>query len=131
LVGALGQWYKGTIMSNTTDKISGSSEAWDSGDLGSDENYVECVEVDEKAIDEAAELRLISIRLQKSLIEEFKLIAKLNGIGYQTLMRQILKRFADSEIKKLVRDCMLNAEEEAEKKRQLKIFSESEEKKAS
>lgn len=118
-------------MSNTTDKISGSSEAWDSGDLGSDENYVECVEVDEKAIDEAAELRLISIRLQKSLIEEFKLIAKLNGIGYQTLMRQILKRFADSEIKKLVRDCMLNAEEEAEKKRQLKIFSESEEKKAS
>ncbi len=118
-------------MGKTTDKINGTSEAWDSGDLGRDEKYVECVEVDEKAIDEAAELQLISIRLQKSLIEEFKLIAKLNGIGYQTLMRQILKRFADSEIKKLVRECMLNKEEEAEKERQLKEFSKSEGKKAS
>ena len=46
---------------------------------------------------------MISIRLQKSLIEDFKLLADLHGLGYQPLMRQILTRFADSEKKRLLR----------------------------
>ena len=99
-------------------KIEGTAEAWESGELGRDENFARSVEVDEDAIDKALELQLISIRLQKSLIEDFKLIAKINGIGYQTLMRQILKRFADSEVKRLLRECVLNSEEEAERQRQ-------------
>jgi uncharacterized protein (DUF4415 family) len=57
-----------------------------------------------QAIDEALALQLISIRLQKSLIENFKFIATLNGIGYQPLMRQILKRFVDSEKKRILRE---------------------------
>jgi hypothetical protein len=57
-----------------------------------------------QAIDEALALQLISIRLQKSLIEDFKFIATLNGIGYQPLMRQILKRFVDSEKKRILRE---------------------------
>jgi len=94
--------------------IEGTTEAWESRKLGNDENYVERVEVDEKELDDALELQLISIRLQKSLIEDFKLIAKINGIGYQPLMRQILKRFADAEMKNLLRECALKVEKEEE-----------------
>ena len=96
-------------------KIEGTNEAWESRELGSDEDFVKPSKISEDAIDKAAELQLISIRLQKSLIEDFKLIGKINGIGYQTLMRQILKRFAASEIKKLLRECVLNKEEEMER----------------
>ncbi len=101
------------------DKIEGTTEAWESGELGRDEKFAESVEIDEGKVNEALELQMISIRLQKSLIEDFKLIGKINGIGYQTLMRQILKRFADSEIKILLRECVLNQEEERERQRQL------------
>jgi vacuolar-type H+-ATPase subunit C/Vma6 len=101
------------------DKIEGTAEAWESGELGRDGEFAESVEIDEGTVDEALELQMISIRLQKSLIDDFKLIGKINGIGYQTLMRQILKRFADSEIKRLLRECVLNEEEERERERQL------------
>ena len=63
------------------------------------------------------DLQSISIRLPRSLIQDFKLIANLNGLGYQTLMRQILKRFADAEIKQIVRECLLTKEEEEAKAR--------------
>ncbi len=42
--------------------------------------------------------------LQKSLIEDLKHIATLNGIGYQPLIRQILTRFADAEKKRILRE---------------------------
>ncbi len=48
------------------------------------------------------ELQPISIRLQKSLIEDYKLIAKLIGTGYQPLMRQVLTRFAEAEKKGII-----------------------------
>ena len=86
-------------------KIPASDEAWDAGQLGRGEEHVKRVEDDiESKIDKALELQLISIRLQKSLIEDFKHIATLYGIGYQPLMRQILKRFVDGEKKKILRD---------------------------
>ena len=111
-------------------KIEGTIEAWESRELGLDEGFVEPVKVDESAVDEAAELKLISIRLQNSLIDDFKLIGKINGIGYQTLMRQSLKRFADSEIKRLLHECVLNKEEEEERARQLEELKKSEKKRA-
>ena len=84
-------------------KISTSPEAWESGELGQDEDYVKLAEnVDIEAIDRELELQMISIRLQKSLIEDFKMIAKVHGLGYQPLIRQVLKRFADSEKKRLL-----------------------------
>lgn len=92
-------------------QIEGSSEAWESGELGLDENYVEAAEsIDEVAFNEALELQMISIRLQKSLIEDLKMIAKLNGLGYQPLMRQILQRFVDGEKKRLLRKLVSKAE---------------------
>jgi hypothetical protein len=46
---------------------------------------------------------MISIRLSKSLIEDFKFLGDHYGIKYQTLMRQVLARFADAEKKNLAR----------------------------
>jgi hypothetical protein len=82
-------------------------DAWEQGALGQSEDHAEVVELsleEEKAIDEAIGLQMISIRLQKSLIEDFKFIAEIHGLGYQTLMRQILCRFAESEKKRLLQE---------------------------
>jgi hypothetical protein len=88
-------------------KIEATDEAWDSGQLGKDKAYVRVSDaVDEKSIDESSGLVPVSIRLQKSLVNDFKMIAELNGIGYQPLMRQILTRFAGAEKKKIIRDMM-------------------------
>ena len=44
-------------------------------------------------------LQPISIRLPKSLIETFKLLGQKHGLGYQPLMRRVLARFAEAEMK--------------------------------
>ncbi len=80
-------------------------DAWDDRTLGADEEYVEVVrDLDEALIDKTLELKSISIRLHKSLIEDFKLIASIHGLGYQPLMRQVLGRFADCEKKRILRE---------------------------
>ncbi|MBZ0096341.1 MAG: hypothetical protein K8H75_13345 [Sulfuricella sp.] len=83
--------------------ITSSDEAWDDRILGADSEFVKVAEAGmADSIDEASGTQLISIRLQKTLIEDFKLIASLNkGIGYQTLMKQILQRFVDCEKKRI------------------------------
>jgi hypothetical protein len=89
----------------TKQTIPASDEAWDERLLGADEAFVKVAEDDvEGDIDESAGLQMISIRLQKPLIEDFKAIASLSGLGYQTLMRQVLHRFADCEKKRLLRE---------------------------
>lgn len=94
--------------------IRASDEAWDDRSLGADAAFVKKADDDiEAMIDESAGLQLISIRLNKSLIEDFKAIAALNnGIGYQTLMRQILKRFVDCEKKRLLNELAAAKKEE-------------------
>lgn len=83
------------------------AETWESGPFGHEESHVATLpaspELDAE-IDEAVGLQAISIRLEKSLIEDFKLIASMHGLGYQPLMRQALKRFADCEKKRLLRE---------------------------
>ena len=88
-------------------KIASTPEAWDERQLGSDEQYVAVAGPEhDAALDQTLGLKLISIRLPESLIEDFKNIATINGgMGYQTLMRQVLKRFATSELKMIARDC--------------------------
>ena len=100
-------------MSQET-KIEGTDEAWEKRELGCDAEFAEVADIDENLIDDSLDLQLISIRLQKSLIEDFKLIAKINGIGYQPLMRQILKRFADCEKKKIIRELASEVQKEEE-----------------
>lgn len=88
---------------DATDKISDTSNAWDDGELGRDVEFVAVAPVEDEArINEALGLRPISIRLEQSLIDDFKALGAINGLGYQTLMRQVLKRFADSEKKRIL-----------------------------
>jgi predicted DNA binding CopG/RHH family protein len=104
----------GIIMNR--ELIRASDEAWDDRSLGADAAFVKKADNDiEAIIDESAGLQLISIRLNKSLIEDFKAIAALNnGIGYQTLMRQVLKRFVDCEKKRLLNEMVAAKKEEQE-----------------
>ena len=81
-------------------KIEGTAEAWESGELGRDAAHAKpASQALAQQIDDALELQMISIRLPKELIEDFKMIATYHGIGYQPLMRDALKRFASSEMK--------------------------------
>jgi hypothetical protein len=83
-------------------KIVGTAEAWESGALGRDADHAVAAPVETaQQIDDALGLQMISIRLPKELIEEFKMVALYHNVGYQPLMRDALKRFASAEIKKI------------------------------
>lgn len=83
-------------------KIAGTAEAWESGVLGRDAAHAVRAPAELVGeVDEALGLQMISIRLPKELIEEFKMVATYHNVGYQPLMRDALKRFASSEIKKI------------------------------
>lgn len=83
--------------------IQGTAEAWESRELGADPKHAKRVS-EEKArlIEEAIGLQPISIRLDKALIDSFKILAEFHGVGYQPLMRDALKRFAEHEMKNIV-----------------------------
>jgi predicted DNA binding CopG/RHH family protein len=69
-------------------------DKWETRELGASEEHVRKLShEDEKNIDDALNLQLVSIRLQKSLIEEFKNLAKSEGIGYQPFIRQVLTNY--------------------------------------
>ncbi len=105
---------------STPDKIPASDEAWETGELGADFKYAEIAKEDaalEDQIDEALELQAISIRLQKSLIDDFKGIAALHGVGYQPLMRQVLNRFVDCEKKRILNERVSEMREQQAKAR--------------
>ena len=88
---------------NATENIFGTDEAWESGKLGADEKSARPVDPEiEKGIDESLGLQMISIRLDKGLIESFKMIGEFHGIGYQPLMRDALRKFAEGEMKSIV-----------------------------
>ena len=68
--------------------------AWDNRDLGSDEQFARRVSPErERAVHEALGLHSISIRLQTEIIDQLKVLAKEEGLGYQPLIRQILTRY--------------------------------------
>ena len=74
------------------------TDQWEDKELGADENFAQRTPAEREQrlnqlIDNALELELISIRLQKGLIEAFKELADLEGIGYQPLMRNVLTRY--------------------------------------
>ena len=99
-----------------TNKIEGTTEAWESRELGADEDFVASVDHDDALIEEAVGLQMISIRLQKSLLEELKLIANINGLGYQPLIKQALKRFVEGEKKMILKQLSRQAKENDKEK---------------
>lgn len=105
-------------------------DPWETGALGRSLEHAVVVddEAEEAAIDQALNLRLISIRLEQSLIDAFKLIASRNkNIGYQTLMRQSLKRFAAAEIKRIANE--MTAETRAVEKAHKEMVAQAEKEK--
>ena len=88
---------------NAPKKIKGSIENWEGGSLGQDARHAKRAPPElERQIDEAQGMHAISIRLDRELIETFKQIARIHDIGYQPLMREALRRFADAEIKTIL-----------------------------
>lgn len=99
----------------TKAKKPGTAEAWDSGELGENANSAKVASAETtQAINDALGLQMISIRLPKSVIEDFKVIAQIEGVGYQPLMRTALVRFAECEAKRVMREYA--AQRESEKK---------------
>ena len=85
-------------------KISGTVQTWESRELGADEAHVRKAPAElTKEIEDSLGLQMISIRLNTELIDSFKMLASYHGIGYQPLMRDALHRFAESEMKNIVR----------------------------
>lgn len=76
---------------------------------------------DQAEMDENEGLQPISIRLTKSLIETLKGLARVEGVGYQPLIRQVLMKYAKNNEYKL--DVLLSAQEAAE--RADKLFTEA------
>lgn len=98
---------------STAAKIAGTEEAWETELLGADEAHVKVAPDQQAEIDAALELHPISIRLQKGLLENLKALAQLNGIGYQPLVRQILTRFVDCEMKSILTTKLAEQQKEA------------------
>jgi predicted DNA binding CopG/RHH family protein len=110
-----------------TDRFHESVEAWEEGKLGRDKKHAEKADATlERALDNAIGMQMISIRLQKKLIENLKIIAKHHGIGYQPLIRQLLTRFVVAEFKNLLNEA--KAAEELHTARPRKAASASKEK---
>lgn len=89
-------------MSNKA-TIHGTVDAWESGQLGTDKKHAKRAPVElEQAVDEAIAMQAISIRLPRGMIEVYKDLARVHGVGYQPLMRDALCRFAEAEMKRLL-----------------------------
>jgi hypothetical protein len=92
-------------------KIEGSIENWEKGVLGMDAAHAKEASPDETAaIERAAGLQPISIRLERELITALKVIARHHGIGYQPMVRDLLHRFAISESKQIYQKLLEDAE---------------------
>lgn len=80
-------------MTNTPNS-SDDAELWESGQLGASEGHVRPVSRERtKEIQEALGLQPVTVRLQKELVEQLKILAKKEGLGYQPLIRHILTRY--------------------------------------
>ena len=90
-------------MKNTV-KIQSETEKWESGELGRDAKFVrQSTEEVANKVDDALNLQPITVRLQKELIEQLKIIATARGIGYQPMVRMILPQYVQensSDLKK-------------------------------
>lgn len=78
----------------STRKKSDDAELWESGQLGASEEHVKPVARKKtEEIQDALGLQPVTVRLQKELVEQLKVLAKKEGLGYQPLIRHILTRY--------------------------------------
>jgi len=75
---------------------------WENGTLGdSVEHAVPVSREHAKEVDDSLGLQMISIRLPKRLIEDLKLLAEKEGLGYQPLIRRQLLRYVAGEFRNM------------------------------
>jgi predicted DNA binding CopG/RHH family protein len=80
-------------------------QPWEGLDDDLEAEFVTPVPKEEiQAIDESLGLQMISIRLQRSLLNNLKLIAEHHKIGYQPLIRDLLNRFARAESQRILHE---------------------------
>lgn len=97
-------------------KKPGTVEAWENGELGENLESAKVTSAERTVeINEAAGMQMISIRLPKTVIDDFKVIAQIEGIGYQPLMRTALIRFAECEAKRVMREYAAQVKSDKEK----------------
>lgn len=85
-------------------KIEGLIQAWEDRELGCDENFVQKSSlIDDLKLDETLRLKTISIRMEETLIDDLKLVAQFHGVKYQPLVKQVLRRFVDVELKEMIK----------------------------
>ncbi len=78
------------------------TEKWENGEYGRSEEHVSVAPEDESLqLDSDLAMKLVSIRLPIPLIEALKAIAGHHEIAYQPMIRDLLTRFARSEIQQI------------------------------
>ena len=78
------------------------TELWESRKLGVSAKHAKrSSKKHDKELDNMLGLQLCTFRIQKSLIEQLRQLSKLEGIGYQTFMRQILTQYVGMNEHKL------------------------------
>ena len=85
-------------------------ELWENGGLGQSEDHAVVAQGSKQEVDDALGMQLISIRLQKQLVNDLKKIAEVHGVGYQPMIRDLLNRFARSEILSIIKQRMTELE---------------------
>ena len=89
------------------DSVFDNSDQWNSRELGAEESFVKKSGMPKKLKAKLNErsnqkMQLISMRLPISLIENLKEIGEQEGLGYQSLAREVLQRFAEAENRKQI-----------------------------
>lgn len=90
-------------------------DPWESGDLGQSLEHAAVATIEEmQQVDDSLGLQLVSIRLQRKLVSTLKMIAAHHGIGYQPMIRDLLNRFAASEMQQILQAQLAEAQRQAE-----------------
>lgn len=85
-------------------------DLWERGELGQSAEHAVVAQGSKQEVDDALGMQLISIRLQKQLVGDLKKIAEYHGVGYQPMIRDLLNRFARSEILSIIKERMSELE---------------------
>ncbi len=84
-------WNEGNVEMK---KIHDDSDDWESGKLGQSLEHAAPAPPElQAAIDDDLGLQAVTMRLQKTLVEELKVLARENGLGYQPFVRQLLTNY--------------------------------------
>lgn len=95
-------------------------DKWENGDLGDNEEFDKpsIMHKDlrellnghskETTVDhsDSKTMQLISMRLPTTLIEDLKAIGEVENLGYQTLAREVLTRFVESESRRKINELL-------------------------